>query len=117
MEDNILSVESIKVRYSELPVLQDISLHVKTGETVCVVGSNGAGKSTLLRAIIGKQPAFEGKIRFMGEKIGNLPTEKIVRLGIVYVPEEKMLFGPLSVEENLRLGAYIIEEKEKIKSK
>lgn len=62
MDQYILEVENIKVRYSGLPILQDISLNVRAGETVCVLGSNGAGKSTLLRAIIGTQPAFEGRI-------------------------------------------------------
>ncbi len=114
MSTPILSVENIKVRYSGLPVLQGVSLSVNPGETVCVVGANGAGKSTLLRAVMGKQPVFEGTIRFMGKEIQHLPTEAIVRLGIVYIPEEKMLFGPLSVEQNLRLGAYIIDHSTQI---
>ncbi len=115
MEEHILAAENIKVRYSGLPVLQGISFRVQAGETVCVVGSNGAGKSTLLRAVMGKQPVFEGRILFMGQEIQKLRTEEIVRLGIVYVPEEKMLFGPLSVEENLKLGAYILNDSAKIR--
>lgn len=114
MDQYILEVENIKVRYSGLPILQDISLNVRAGETVCVLGSNGAGKSTLLRAIIGTQPAFEGRILFKGQEIQRLNTEKIVRMGIVYVPEEKMLFGPLTVEENLVLGSYILKDKKLI---
>lgn len=114
MAERILSVENIKVRYSGLPVLQGVSLFVTTGETVSVLGANGAGKSTLLRAVMGKQPIFEGTIRFMGKEIHTLTTETIVRLGVVYVPEEKMLFGPLSVEENLRLGAYVIDDHSRI---
>ncbi len=110
----ILSVNNIKVRYSGLPVLQGISLDVNPGETVSVVGGNGAGKSTLLRAIMAARPVFEGEIRFMGRPIHTLTTEAIVRRGIVYIPEEKMLFGPLSVEENLRLGAYIIKDQKRI---
>ena len=114
MDQYILEVENIKVRYSGLPILHDISLNVRAGETVCVLGSNGAGKSTLLRAIIGAQPAFEGRILFKGKEIQRLNTEKIVRMGIVYVPEEKMLFGPLTVEENLVLGSYILKDKKLI---
>ncbi len=114
MEQHILEAENIKVRYSGLPVLQGVSFRVNARETVCVVGSNGAGKSTLLRAVMGKQPVFEGRILFMGQEIQRLRTEEIVRLGIVYVPEERMLFGPLSVEENLKLGAYIINENARI---
>ncbi|MBT3256789.1 MAG: ABC transporter ATP-binding protein [Deltaproteobacteria bacterium] len=110
----MLEVENIKVRYSGLPVLQGVSVSVKPGETVCVVGANGSGKSTLLRAIMGSQRVFEGTIKFQGNEIQKLRTEEIVRLGIIYVPEEKMLFKPLSVEENLFLGAYVLNDKEKI---
>ncbi len=110
----ILEVENIKVRYSGLPVLQGVSIRVKPGDTVCVVGANGSGKSTLLRAIMGSQRVFEGKIKFQGLETQTLRTEKLVRLGIIYVPEEKMLFKPLSVEENLRLGAYVLKNKEKV---
>jgi branched-chain amino acid transport system ATP-binding protein len=115
MSEPILSIDSIKVRYSGLPVIHGISLGVNAGETVCVVGSNGAGKSTLLRAIMGSQPVFEGRILFRGQEIQKLRTEQIVRLGIIYVPEEKMLFRPISVEENLLLGAYILEDESQIK--
>jgi len=115
MSDPILEIENIKVRYSGLPVLQDVSLQVKKAETVCVLGSNGAGKSTLLRAVMGTQQAFEGRIIFRGREIQALRTEAVVRLGIVYVPEEKMLFSPLSVEENLYMGAYVLNDKNRIK--
>jgi branched-chain amino acid transport system ATP-binding protein len=111
----ILEVKNIKVRYSGLPVLQGVSLSVNPGETVCVVGANGAGKSTLLRAIMGAQRAFEGQIFFSGREIQRRRTEEIVRLGIVYVPEEKMLFRPLAVEENLMLGAYILTDPRRIR--
>jgi branched-chain amino acid transport system ATP-binding protein len=114
MTTPILEVSDIKVRYSGLPVLHGVSLVVHSGETVCVVGSNGAGKSTLLRAVMGAQRAFTGRIRFMDRDIGRLKTEAIVRLGIVYVPEEKMLFKPMSVEENIRLGAYILKNRHDI---
>ena len=112
----ILEVENIKVRYSGLPVLQGVSLSVNAGETVCVVGANGAGKSTLLRAVMGTQRAFEGRIRFSDREIQRLRTEEIVRLGIVYVPEEKMLFRPLAVEANLLLGAYILNDPRRIQA-
>lgn len=110
MSRTILEVRNIKVRYAGLPVLQGVSLTVNAGETVCVVGANGAGKSTLLRAVMGAQRAFEGQILFLGREIQRMRTEEIVRLGIVYVPEEKMLFRPLSVEENLLLGAYTLDD-------
>jgi len=111
----LLEIKGIKVRYSGLPVLHGVSLAVNAGETVCVVGANGAGKSTILRAVMGAQRAFEGQIVFAGREIQRLRTEEIVRLGIVYVPEEKMLFRPLSVEENLLLGAYVLKDTEQIR--
>jgi branched-chain amino acid transport system ATP-binding protein len=114
MNQPILEIDNIKVRYSGLPVLQGISITVNPGETVSVLGANGAGKSTLLRAIMGTQPVFEGRIAFKTREIQTLRTEEIVRLGIVCVPEEKMLFSPLSVEENLYLGAYVLDDRDQI---
>jgi branched-chain amino acid transport system ATP-binding protein len=114
MSQTILEIDNIKVRYSGLPVLQGISLTVDAGETVCVLGSNGAGKSTLIRAIMGTQPAFEGRILFKDRQIQKLRTEEIVRMGIVCVPEEKMLFSPLTVEENLYLGAFVLKDPQQI---
>jgi branched-chain amino acid transport system ATP-binding protein len=115
MSSVILAVENLKVRYSGLPVLQGISLHVDAGETVSVLGANGAGKSTLLRAIMGAQPAFAGRILFEGREIQKRSTADIVRLGIVYVPEEKMLFSPITVEANLLLGAYVLNDEARIR--
>ncbi len=114
MSQSILQVEDIKVRYSGLPVLHGVSLSVDRGETVCVVGANGAGKSTLLRSIMGTQRVFHGKVLFKGREIQRLHTEDIVRMGIIYVPEEKMLFSPLSVEENLLIGAYTLKDKQRV---
>jgi len=115
MGEPILEIQDIKVRYSGLPVLQGVSLLVNRGETVSVLGANGAGKSTLLRAVMGTQHTFEGRILYKGREIQKLNTEAIVRLGLVYVPEEKMLFGPLPVEENLMLGAYVLEDNQQVR--
>lgn len=114
MSRPLLQTEDIRVRYSGLPVLHGVSVHVNRGETVCVVGSNGAGKSTILRAIMASQTVFEGRVLFEDAEIHRLKTEEIVRLGIVYVPEERMLFRPLSVEENLLLGAYVLNDPRKV---
>ncbi len=114
MSRPLLQTEDIRVRYSGLPVLHGVSVHINRGETVCVVGSNGAGKSTILRAIMASQTVFEGRILFEDSEIHRLKTEAIVRLGIVYVPEERMLFRPLSVEENLLLGGYVLSDPRKV---
>jgi branched-chain amino acid transport system ATP-binding protein len=111
MTQHVLQVEAITSRYGGIPVLYDVSLTVARGETVCVLGSNGAGKSTLLRAVMGSQRIESGRILFQGKEIQRLRTEEIVRRGIVYVPEGKMLFGPLAVEENLLLGAYTLNDE------
>ncbi|HAA03791.1 MAG TPA: branched-chain amino acid ABC transporter ATP-binding protein [Syntrophobacteraceae bacterium] len=114
MTEVLLQVEDIQVRYSGLPVLHGVSLTVGQRETVCVVGANGAGKSTILRAIMGAQRILSGAVRLDGRAIDHLKTETVVRLGIAYVPEEKLLFKPLSVEENLRLGAYTVPDGRRI---
>ncbi|MFH1082049.1 MAG: ABC transporter ATP-binding protein [Pseudomonadota bacterium] len=114
MNQPLLQVEAITARYGSIPVLHDISLTVVRGETVCVLGANGAGKSTLLRAVMGSQRVMTGRILFQGEEIQGLRSEEIVRRGIIYVPEGKMLFGPLPVEENLLLGAYILRDQKTI---
>jgi branched-chain amino acid transport system ATP-binding protein len=114
MAKHFFEVKDIKVRYSGLPVIHGLSLIVESGETVCVVGANGAGKSTLLKAIIGSVGVFDGKVFFNGTEIQNLSTEKIVSMGIIYIPEERMLFGPMAVEENLLLGAYTLNDGKRI---
>ena len=115
MTEHILQVRGIKVRYSTVPVIQGLSLTMDPGETICVIGANGAGKSTFLKAIMGAVSVFDGEILFQGREIQDLKTEEVVRIGITYVPEERMLFTALSVEENILLGAYTLNEKERIR--
>jgi len=105
----MLEVKGITVRYAGLPVLRNLSLKVEQGQTVGVVGANGAGKSTLLKAIMGSIKVQSGEILFKGERLDRMRTEQIVRRGVIYVPEGRRLFGPLSVEENLMLGAFTVE--------
>ena len=107
----MLEVQNIEVRYSGLPVIQDISLNVREGELVSVVGGNGAGKSTLFKAIMGVLRPTRGGIIFQGEAVAGKSTEEIVRRGMVCIPEDRKLFRPLSVEENLHLGAYILKDR------
>jgi branched-chain amino acid transport system ATP-binding protein len=101
----MLELAALSSSYGRIPALAGIDLKVAEGELVALVGANGAGKSTLLRAISGVQPAT-GKILFRGEDISAASPERRVRMGIVQVPEGRQVFGPLSVEDNLRLGAY-----------
>ena len=108
----MLKVENIEVRYSGVPVIHDVSLQVNEGELISVIGSNGSGKTTLLKTISGALHPTKGSIKFENGDISRSPTVDIVRKGITYVPEERRIFGPLSVEENLRLGAYILNDKE-----
>ncbi len=107
----LLETFEVEVRYRGLPVVQEVSISVPERHTACVLGANGAGKSSLLRGIMGAQRISRGKVLWEGRQIQGLPTEKIVGLGIVYVPEQRMLFGPLSVEENLKLGAYLLKDR------
>src|SRR3954449_2055862 len=101
----LLRLEHVSASYGGLKALTGISLEVAAGEIVAVVGANGAGKSTLLRAIAG-QVATEGAIIFDGAPIARMPPHLITRKGIGLVPEGRRLFPRLSVEDNLRLGAY-----------
>ncbi|MFG1284997.1 ABC transporter ATP-binding protein [Xanthobacter autotrophicus] len=102
----MLTVEAITSAYGRINVLHEVWLEVKAGEIVALVGSNGAGKTTLLRTLSGVQPARSGRIVFEGEAIERLePHQRVVR-GISQSPEGRQVFGPLSVEDNLRLGAY-----------
>ncbi len=104
-EPPLLAVEGLSAAYRGLKALQGVSLQVAKGEIVAVVGANGAGKSTLLKAIAG-QVATEGTIRFEGAPIDRRPAHMISRMGVNLVPEGRRLFPRLSVEDNLRLGAY-----------
>ena len=105
MSHFIMQIQGLNKAYKEKTILEDLTLSYYYGAKIGVLGGNGAGKSTILRAIMGSRQAYQGEILFEGRDIRTLPTEEIVRLGITYVPEEKMLFSPLTVEENILMGA------------
>jgi branched-chain amino acid transport system ATP-binding protein len=108
----MLVIDNLSSRYGRIEVLHGLSLEVKQGEIVTLVGSNGAGKTTLLRAISGVQPLSGGSIRFLGESIDRVaPHLRVVR-GIAQVPEGRQVFAPLSVEDNLKLGAWSRKDDE-----
>ncbi len=103
----MLEVEALSSRYGRITALSEVSLRVDDGELIALVGANGAGKSTLLRALSGVQPVASGSVRFEGADITRTSARNRVRMGIVQVPEGRQVFGPLSVEDNLRLGGYV----------
>ena len=103
----MLKVESLCSGYGEIQVLADVSLSVERGEIVAIVGANGAGKSTLLRTIMGSLPARRGRVSFLGATVSGEATHRIAAAGIRLVPEGRRVFANLTVEENLRAGAYL----------
>ena len=103
----LLEICGLSSHYGRIQALDDISVTVEQGELVALVGANGAGKTTLLRSLSGVQPISGGSIRFDGADITRAAPEKRVALGIAQVPEGRQVFGPMSVEDNLRLGAYL----------
>ena len=110
----LLSVNNIKVHYGTAEAIHDISISVAEGEVISVIGANGAGKSTMLKAISGLIPISSGSIQFLDKKINGMKTEKIVALGIAQIPEGKKLFPYMSVQENIKLGAYLRKDKDGI---
>ena len=103
----LLDVSDLVSRYGRIEALRGVSLTVGAGELVALVGANGAGKTTLLRCVSGVHAVAAGTIRFAGEDITRLPPAERVRAGIAQAPEGRQVFGPMSVEDNLTLGAYL----------
>ena len=102
----MLRVDGLTAGYGRIEVLHQISLNVAPGEIVAVIGANGAGKTTLLRTLSGLIEARSGEISFRDEKITHCPAHERVKRGLLQVPEGRQIFAPLSVEDNLRLGAW-----------
>jgi len=106
----MLQVENLHSRYGRIEVLHGINLEVRAGEIVAVVGANGAGKTTLLKCLSGVQPMAAGSITFQGQNITRVPAHRRLGLGLAQSPEGRQIFTNLSVEENLRLGAYLFRD-------
>ena len=102
----ILEVRDLTVSYGAIGALKGISLTLSEGEIVTLIGANGAGKTTTLRAIMGLVPPASGEVRYRGEPTRTTPTHRLVRDGLVLVPEGRIVFANLSVQENLEMGAY-----------
>jgi len=103
----LLEVENIHAGYGKLEILRGVSLRVEAGQVVSIIGPNGAGKSTVFKTLFGLLPARQGRVRFAGEDITNQPPADLLRRGITYVPQGRNVFPLMTVDENLRLGAYI----------
>ena len=107
IHDKLIHVEDIDVFYGNIRALKQVSLSVDKGEIAAIIGNNGAGKSTLIKAIVGLLRKKSGEVYFEGKLITKLPVAEVIRLGIGVVPEGRRLFAPLSVMDNLNLGAYL----------
>lgn len=103
----MLRIDGLAAGYGHVPVLRDVALTIAAGEIVTLIGANGAGKSTLLKAVMGLIRPSAGSVSFEGADVTGTAPEKLVRRGLALVPEGRMLFGPMSVEDNLRLGAHV----------
>lgn len=111
----MLELKNISCSYGKVQALKDISISVQKGSLVAILGANGAGKSTCLKAISRLIKIQKGQIRFQDIEISNLMPEEVVRLGIIQVPEGRMIFPELTVLENLKMGAYLRKDYKKIK--
>jgi branched-chain amino acid transport system ATP-binding protein len=103
----LLELDGIHTSYGEIRILQDVSLTVGEGELVCLLGGNASGKSTTLKTILGLVTPYAGSVRFVGEEVTRRPTSYRISRGMAIVPENRRLFAPMSVQENLEMGAYL----------
>ena len=109
----ILELEGINTYYGQIHILQDENLHVREGELVCLLGGNASGKSTTLKTILGIVRPRTGTVKLSGEDVTRLPTAHRIKRGLAIVPENRRLFGPMTVLENLQMGAYLRRGGEK----
>lgn len=116
MSEILLSVNNLCVNYGSIQAVKGINIEVKKGTVVALLGANGAGKTTTLRTISGLLQPSAGEIVYKGQVISNLPAEKITRLGICQSPEGRAIFPDLTVQENLKVGAFTVKDKAKIKA-
>ena len=115
MTTPLLELKDLQVAYGGIQAVKGIDLSVDQGELVCLIGANGAGKTTTLKGITGLQPIKSGKIHYAGEDITGKPAFQLVRKGLSMVPEGRGVFGALTIEENLAMGAYARDDRAAIK--
>lgn len=114
INNEILRLEKLEVAYGPIKALKGIDITVREGQVIALLGANGAGKSTTLRSISNVVPTTSGKIVYQGKNITTMASEKITKLGISQSPEGRQIFRDLTVEENLKIGAYILSDKKEI---
>lgn len=113
--DTVLKVSDIYCSYDAVPVIHGVSLEVREGEIVAIVGANGAGKSTTMKSVAGLLHPSSGRIEFLGRDVGKTGAHELVAQGLAYVPEGRRLFSKLSVLQNLELGAYTTQDRAEVK--
>lgn len=112
-----ISIENLYTAYDKADVLLDVSLTVAPGTITCLLGSNGAGKTTVIRSVLGLTPPRRGQIAIAGRDVTGLPTHKVIARGVACIPEGRRMFPKLTVEENLRLGAYQVGDEAVIRER
>ncbi|HEY0837229.1 MAG TPA: ABC transporter ATP-binding protein [Azospirillum sp.] len=112
-----LTIEQVTCGYDKADVLHGVSLEVRAGTITCLLGGNGSGKTTLVRAILGLTPPRQGSIRFAGTELVGLSTHRVIAQGIGAIPEGRRLFPKLTVEENLRLGGYLVNDEDRVRER
>ena len=110
----VLATDDLHVHYGKVHAVQGVSIEVRRGEAVAILGANGAGKSSVMRALMGLSPVSAGSVRFQGERIDGLRSDLRVERGMGYAPEGRRVFGDLTVHENLQMGAYVVRDRAQV---
>ena len=112
-----LELRDLRVAYGGIAAVKGVSLAVRRGEIVALIGANGAGKTSVLKALVGLVPAAGGSVRLFGRDVSGMPTHRRIALGVTLVPEGRAIFGGMSVRENLELGAFLKREKKALEER
>ncbi len=110
----LLELKALRVHYGRAEALKGVTISADEGAVVSIVGANGAGKSTILKTISSLKKPTSGEIRFQGKRIDGLPPHEVVKMGIAHIPEGRMVFAPMTVLDNLKMGAYLRRNKAEI---
>ena len=110
----LLELKALKVHYGRAEAFKGVNISADEGAVFSIVGANGAGKSTILKTISSRKKPTSGEIRFQGKRIDDLPPHEVVKMGIAHIPEGRMIFAPMTVLDNLKMGAYLRRNKAEI---